>query len=64
MFNPLHDQQFENICEILDNTLAIEVGQRYNLCYRSHLGQPFILRHKLTSMGLSDDVDKAKICGI
>jgi hypothetical protein len=77
VFNPLHDQQFENICEILDDTLETEVGQKYNMCnnlyllyciqhvcYRSHLGQPFIMRHKLTPMGLSDDVNKTKIVGI
>jgi hypothetical protein len=77
MFDPLLGQQFENICEILDNTVATRVGQRYNMCnslyllyyiehvcYRSHLGQPFIVRHKLTPMGLSDDVDRTKIGGI
>jgi hypothetical protein len=32
--------------------------------FMSHLGQPFIVKHKLTPMGLGDDVNKIKIGGI
>jgi hypothetical protein len=37
VFDLLHNQQFKNICETLDDTFVTGVGQRYNMCNSLYL---------------------------